>query len=226
MYLVFLRYSKLLGACAGGLLLAAATPAPAQGGRGADRADLAVLDEINAARADPHGYAQYLRQYLTSFHGRLSQEPGRIPVRTQEGAAAVEEAIDDLERRAPAPPLSPHGAMSQAALRLVLDEGPAGRMGHVASDGATLSQRLQGAGVWAMIMEEDIAYGPHAAREVVRDLIVDDGVADRGHREAIFDRQMTHAGVACGPHAAYAWMCVIDFAGALMPPPGSESRHP
>jgi hypothetical protein len=31
------------------------------------------------------------------------------------------------------------------------------------------------------------------------------------------------AGVACGPHAAYGWMCVIDFAGAMMAAPGSES---
>jgi uncharacterized protein YkwD len=187
------------------------------------RADLAVLEEINAARADPQGYAQRLRAYLTAFRGRLVEEPGHMPIMSQEGPSAVEEAIADLERRTPAPPLSHHSAAARAALRMVADQGPSGRLGHVGSDGSTLRQRLQEAGLWAMAMEEDISYGEADPQEVVRQLIVDDGVPDRGHRLAVFDPHMSVAGVACGPHAAWRWMCVVDFAGAVMPAPGSQA---
>ena len=189
---------------------------------GPSPADQAILDEINAARADPRAYAQALRGDLPHFHGALFEPPGGDPLMTNEGASAVQEAIADLERRAPAPPLQPDSAIARAALRLVADEGPSGRVGHVGSDGATLEQRLEAAGVWAMSMEEDIAYGPDDAREVVRELIVDDGVPDRGHRTAIFDPHMTRAGLACGSHATWRWMCVIDFTAEPMRSPGSE----
>jgi uncharacterized protein YkwD len=185
--------------------------------------DQAVLDEVNAARADPRAYAQALRDDLSHFKGAVLEAPGRSPLMTVEGPSAVEEAIADLERRAPAPPLRPDSAIAQAALRLVADEGPTGRLGHVASDGATLRQRLEAAGVRAMAMEEDIAYGPTEPREVVRELIVDDGVPDRGHRAAIFDPAMSRAGSACGPHTTWRWVCVIDFAGGNARSPGSRS---
>ena len=185
-------------------------------------ADQDVLDEINAARADPRAYAQALRDDLSHFQGSVLSAPGRGPLMTTEGASAVEEAIADLERRPPAPPLRPDSAIALAAQRLVADEGPSGREGHVGSDGASLRQRLEMAGVWAMSMEEDIAYGPAEPREVVRELIVDDGVPDRGHRAAIFDPHMSRAGFACGPHTTWRWMCVIDFTGGTMRSSGSE----
>lgn len=184
--------------------------------------DPAVLAEINAARADPRGYAARLRVYLASFRGRLVQEPGRPDLMTVEGPAAVEEAIADLERRSPAPPLTANVALARVAHSLLEDQEESGRIGHVGSDGATLAKRMRRGGVFAMAMEEDIAYGGSTPAEVVRQLIVDDGVADRGHRQSIFDPHMNRAAVACGPHARWASMCVVDLAGGVMPGPGSE----
>ena len=184
--------------------------------------DPAVLAEINAARADPRAYAERLRVYLTSFRGRVAQEPGRPQVMTVEGPAAVEEAIADLERRAPAPPLTANGPLARVARSLLEDQEESGRIGHVGSDGATLAERMHRAGVFAMAEEEDIAYGGSTAAEIVRQLIVDDGVRDRGHRQSIFDPHMSHAAVACGSHARWGSMCVVDLAGGMMPSPGSE----
>jgi uncharacterized protein YkwD len=181
-----------------------------------------VLAEINAARADPRAYAAGLRVYLTAFRGRLVREPGRPDIMTEEGPAAVEEAIADLERRAPAPPLTMDEALARVARSLLADQEATGGMGHVGSDGSALSERMRRAGVFAMSMEEDIAYGGSTPAEIVRQLIVDDGVPDRGHRLSIFDRHMSHAAAACGPHARWGWMCVVDLAGGVMPAPGSE----
>ena len=59
---------------------------------------------------------------------------------------------------------------------------------------------------------ENICYGPGEARLVVMDLIIDDGVANRGHRKNIFSRAFDTAGAACGPHPRFGNVCVIDFA--------------
>jgi hypothetical protein len=61
-------------------------------------------------------------------------------------------------------------------------------------------------------MAENIAYGPPSARDVVRELIIDQGVASRGHRRNIFNATVDTAGVKCGAHKVYGAMCVIDFA--------------
>jgi uncharacterized protein YkwD len=179
--------------------------------------DSALLVEINAVRTDPHAYATALRADIAYFHDLVFEAPGQESLETIEGAAALKDAIADLESRAPAPPLAADSAIARAALRLVADQGRTGALGHVDSANATLRDRLESAGVWAMSMEEDIAYGPSDPREVIRELIIDDGVPDRAHRKAIFDTTMTRVGYACGPHATWGWMCVIDFTSGPIP---------
>jgi uncharacterized protein YkwD len=56
-----------------------------------------------------------------------------------------------------------------------------------------------------------IAYGPVDAIDAVRQLIVDDGVQDRGHRVIIFSPELKFAGVSCGKHPEFQTMCVIDM---------------
>ena len=48
---------------------------------------------------------------------------------------------------------------------------------------------------------------------VVINLIVDDGVADRGHRTNIFQPRYNITGIACGQHKVYDNMCTIEYAG-------------
>jgi uncharacterized protein YkwD len=190
------------------------------------RLETAVLAGLNAARADPKGYADGLRRYETYFHGQQVDEPGHPPAMTTEGVAAVDNAIGWLDGRMPAPPLQYSDALARAARRLADDQGPRGGYSHVGSDGSTLRDRLQGVGVWAAAMEEDISLAQPTAEGVVRQLIIDDGVPGRGHRQAAFDPGLTIAGVACGPHATYGAMCVIDFAGGTMAGPGAEAVAP
>ena len=59
---------------------------------------------------------------------------------------------------------------------------------------------------------ENIAYGQYSsARGMVINLIIDDGVQNRGHRKNQFDPTFAKAGVSCGSHPRYETMCVIDF---------------
>lgn len=177
----------------------------------------AVLAEINRARTNPRGYAERLRAYRTYYHGDVVRAPGdEVGVRTHEGVAALNEAIDYLERRRPLRPLVPNSRLRASAARLAEEEGPTGRVGHVGSDGLTPGQRMREAGAWAGITEENISYGQATAAAVVRQLIIDDGVPSRGHRASIFEPGLSAAGVKCGPHIRYGYMCVIDLAGAMV----------
>jgi hypothetical protein len=176
-----------------------------------------VLAEINEARMHPQRYAARLRAYRRNYHGDVVREPGdEIGVRTNEGVRALDEAIADVERRRPLRPLAPNARLAASAARLAEGEGPTGVIGHVGPDGLTPGQRMKAAGVWAGITEENISFGQQTAAAVVRQLIIDDGVPGRGHRSSIFEPGLSAAGVSCGPHIRYGWMCVIDFAGAVM----------
>jgi uncharacterized protein YkwD len=128
----------------------------------------------------------------------------------------VAEAINFLSRQQPLPPLSPNSQLSAAARSHTAQQGRTGQIGHVSPNGATLSQRLDANGVKPMSAAENISYGYDQPRAVVRQLIVDTGVPDRGHRRNIFGHYEA-AGVSCGGHAEYGAMCVIDFAGAFQP---------
>lgn len=189
--------SALAPALAGLLLFALASAA--QAATLPPRLDDAVLDEMNFARARPGEYARELRQDL-----RRSDDP-----------AAVEEAIDFLERQAALPPLRSDRRVAAAARQHAQAQAERGDVGHGAAGG--LGQRLRGQGVWAGVSAENISYGYDDPRDIVRQLIIDSGVPSRGHRRNIFATGYQLAGVACGPHRAYGHMCVIDFAGALPP---------
>jgi uncharacterized protein YkwD len=179
--------------------------------------DRAVLDELNFARTDPVGYAETLREYRTHFRGRVVYAPGdEIGVQSNEGPAAVDEAIAFLDRQRPLAPLTDSPPLARAAGDHTADQGPLGLTGHGGSNGDGLGRRIQRHGVWSGMAAEDISYGAGAPADVVRQLIIDDGVPSRGHRANIFDPTLEIAGVGCGPHRIYRYMCVIDFAGAVV----------
>ena len=52
-------------------------------------------------------------------------------------------------------------------------------------------------------------------QDLIEDLIVDDGVASRGHRLCIYDEAYACAGVSVGSHSVYANMAAIEFASGF-----------
>jgi uncharacterized protein YkwD len=178
------------------------------------RLEIGVLEELNWARANPTRYATTLEQMLPFYDGNILRRPGDDgAVKTAEGATAVREAIRILRGLAPVPPLAYSPGLSRGARDHVSDQGASGRTGHAGRDGSHASERVERYGHWDVALSENIAYGPSTARDVVAGLIVDDGVADRGHRRNVFDPTVHVAGVACGGHPRYRTMCVIVHAG-------------
>jgi len=187
------------GLAALALALAAGLPAAARAGE----ADAALLAEINFARTHPQDYARRLLLQPVSDWEQSLAEPD---------PAALAEAIEFLERQTPLAPLDPDQDLAAAAAEHVQVQGPAGAIGHAGPQGERFDARLARHGVAGRTEGEDIAYGPARAEDVVRELIIDSGVPDRGHRRNLFHPAFAAAGGACGPHRDYGAMCVIDFA--------------
>jgi uncharacterized protein YkwD len=149
---------------------------------------------------------------LPHFNGKLLERGGRPMLRTEEGPAAVREAITVLRARRPVPELRWSKGLAAAAADHVKDQGPIGGLEHRGTDGSNPARRAERRGRWITAMAENIAYGDNPARQVVIQLLVDDGVPDRGHRTNILDPRWGAEGVACGPHREYRQICVMDYA--------------
>ena len=171
----------------------------------------AVLSELNRARANPGYFARSLRDERAYYRGRLLARPGADAVFvTQEGVAPVNEAIDFVERERVEAPLSPAPILTAAAVDHQQDQHASGMTGHVGSDGTMPADRVHRRG-GDVYVGEVIAYGATDPADIVRQLIVDDGVADRGHRRLLFDSSLRYAGVSCGAHPVYRYMCVLTL---------------
>jgi uncharacterized protein YkwD len=171
-----------------------------------------VLAEMNRARTNPRAYSMSLRQWRQKFRGTKARLAPGFFLQTKEGVSAVDEAIRVLEKTHPGSQLRMSVGLTRAARDHVLDQGRHGTIGHAGSNKSTPFDRINRYGRWGKTAGENISYGADTAVAVVRDLIVDDGIPDRGHRVNIFRREYRLAGVACGHHKTYRVMCVISYA--------------
>ena len=172
-----------------------------------------VLKELNEMRANPAAYAAHVEARLPYYEKNVLRLPGLQPIRTTEGKAAAEEAIAALKRSKPLPPLEPAYGLALAARDHARDIGPKGLVSHEGSGGTTtLEQRVSRYATRYDYIGENISFGPERPRDVVLDLLIDDNVPDRGHRKLLLDPKFRFVGIACGNHAIYRTMCVIDLA--------------
>ncbi|HYC74923.1 CAP domain-containing protein [Brevundimonas sp.] len=175
------------------------------------RAD--IVAELNAARTDPGAYARKARALRALFRGDRIERPGETALLTREGPAAADEAIAFLEAQTPLPVLRENPGLNRAAADHAREQSRTGAVAHASADGSSPSDRMRRQGRWTATGEA-IAYGPHRAEDVILQLIIDDGVPDRGHRRILFNPVYELIGVACAPHPVWREVCVLDFARA------------
>lgn len=175
----------------------------------------AIVREMNAARQNPAQYAIYLEELRAQYRGNLLMRPGRIPMRTQEGVRAVDEAIKFLRKASSQSALTFSPGMSRAAADHCADQAGGG-MSHKGRGGSSTGDRINRYGTWSGTWGENISCGRAGAREIVIALIVDDGLRSRKHRDNIFSSSFNVAGAAVGSHAQYRTICSIGFAGGYV----------
>lgn len=172
-----------------------------------------VIIEHNKCRTNPSRYAtEVLVPFRNSINsnGQYQNSKGQR-ISTHEGRKSVDEAINALYNQKPLPMLRPKEYLHKAAKDHCLDQGPKGLYGHTGTDGSTPSIRVKkyihegycGVG-------ENISYGQVSGKEIFIQLIVDDGVKNRGHRENIL-KEYRFIGCAFGYHKKYNCMCPVDY---------------
>jgi len=172
----------------------------------------AVVQEMSDVRVRPKLYAKLLREFRDCFEGTLWKRPERVPLRTEEGVAAVDEAIAFLESVRPVGPLRFNEGLARAARLHAQDIGPRGSIEHLGADGSRLSQRLNRLGAWQGVISENIGTLEEDPKQVVLQLIIDDGVPGRGHRQNLFNPDLHQAGAGRAAHRDYRVVTVIDYA--------------
>ena len=214
---------KLGHLIAGGALLTLGTTAAIAE---PSRFEEGVFDELNRFRSDPAAYANLLREYRPRFDGKLlvSDDDSEIDIMTREGVAAVDEAIRDLRREKPLTELEWSEPLARAAADHVVVQSRSGAVGHY-TRGSGPGERMKARGGGPYV-NEVITYGHHTPAGVVDQLLIDDGVPDRGHRHSLLRPTHRYAGVACGRHPVHRTMCVTLMSqtrdGSPPPPPKRE----
>lgn len=168
-----------------------------------------VFSELNYFRADPSAYARIIGDYRPRFRGKLllGTEDSEIDIMTNEGVAAIDEAVRDLRGEAPRAEYDWSDLLASAAADHVAAQSRSGAVGHY-TNGRGPGERVRARGGGPYVSEV-ITYGHHSPASVVQQLLIDDGVPGRGHRHSLLSTSHAYAGVACGPHKVHRSMCVI-----------------
>ena len=171
-----------------------------------------LIDEINYARMNPQEYLKALELFKRNYRGNEIHYPEGGVLVTNEGVAALDDAIAFVRKLRPLPPLDLRSGMVKAAKAHVDDLVSSGNSGHRGSDGSQPGQRLDRFGRWDEEYGENIVYESRTPRYDVIGMIIDDGTANRGHRENLFAEDFRVAGVASGKRPSGATLAVVTFA--------------
>lgn len=175
-----------------------------------------IIEETNKLRSNPAAYAEQLVAFKSYYDGNKIQLPGWVnPLTVEEGKSALEEAIADLQDARPVPVLTPVEGLAIGARDHAIDLGSNGLVGHIGTDGSQPIDRMNRYGTCSGICGENISFSDNTLSEArwhVMQLIIDDGVPNRGHRKALLNPEYQMTGVACTTHTAYGETCVMTYA--------------
>ncbi|CDW89935.1 UNKNOWN [Stylonychia lemnae] len=174
--------------------------------------DQDILEFTNKIRANPKEMIPHLEKILATFEGDVMYIDGQIGIQTNEGPAAVQEAIEFAKTAAPVGTLTWNDQLARCSQDHVEDIGPKGLTQHESSKGeglmAKVSKHFQVNGM----VGENLSFGQSSGIDVVLQLVIDDGVASRGHRNNIFQSKFGKLGCFSGQHSGYETMTCLVYA--------------
>lgn len=119
----------------------------------------------------------------------------------------LESLILQLSQLSPLPIIVPDSELTAIARSHAHTMGENGQVGHNDFDRRYESPLSKG-----KMVAENCFYGPAKALIIVSELLIDNGIADLGHRRNILDPQFNQIGIAIAPHTGYGTNCVMSFA--------------
>lgn len=172
-----------------------------------------VAAEVNKLRSNPRSYIPLIRSARGFFRDKEYCNPSNdFYVLTSEGIAALDEAIRFLDTAAPVAPLQRLDQLDHACAKLAKHLEEEGAVAHGVDEFALEKRLVDTMGEMGM-MAENLSFGWKDPKEVVMQMVIDDGIKTRGHRSSLFSTEFSHFGVASGPHKLYHHMTVVNFYG-------------
>ncbi|NJK99236.1 MAG: hypothetical protein HC910_01240 [Spirulinaceae cyanobacterium SM2_1_0] len=174
--------------------------------------EVAVLREIDRARTNPNAYADWLERQRRYFDGNVLRLPRQAPIQTQEGMAALDDAIRFLRQARPILPLSRVAGLS-LGLNDLLAAAPNNPT--ALSDTNDFIRRLGRYGEVSGPVSLSLSASRATARSLVMQMVLDDGNPDRDRRATLFNINYRAAGTACrpDPNRLGQQICLLAYAG-------------
>ena len=174
-----------------------------------------VISESNRIRTNPKAYIPILEEYLQNFDGNLLTLPGKNEIlETEEGPRAYKEAIEFLKVQRPINIIEFDEEASKVAQeysKFLLNSKE-----DQIEDETQIEQRVEKYLEYDYSLSENIDFGGSTGIEVIVNLLVDDGVKNRTHRDNLFSDKYEYYGVAVFEHPNYDFCTVIDYFGDII----------
>ena len=174
-----------------------------------------VIAESNRIRTNPKAYIPILEEYLKNFDGNLLTLPGKNEIlETEEGPRAYKEAIDFLKNQKPINVIEYDEEASKVAqdYSKFLSNSKEDQV----EDESQIEQRVEKYLEYDYSISENIDFGGSTGIEVIVNLLVDDGVKNRTHRDNLFSDKYEYYGVGVFEHPEYDYCTVIDYFGDII----------
>ena len=174
-----------------------------------------VISESNRIRTNPKAYIPILEEYLKNFDGNLLTLPGKNEIlETEEGPRAYKEAIEFLKNQKPINIIEYDEEASKVAQdysKFLIDSKE-----DQVEDENQIEQRVEKYLDYDYSISENIDFGGSTGIEVIINLLVDDGVKSRTHRDNLFSDKYEYYGVGVFEHPDYDFCTVIDYFGDIL----------
>jgi len=175
-----------------------------------------VIIETNRIRTNPKAYIPILERYLENFDDNVLTRPDRNEcIETQEGPKAFKEAIEFLKIQKPINEIEFDEEASKVAdeYAKILSNSGEDEQGQ---DESHIEARVEKYLDYDYAISENIDFGGSTGIEVIVNLLVDDGVKLRTHRDNLFSNKFQYYGVAVASHPEYDFCTVIDYFGDIL----------
>ena len=168
--------------------------------------DKEVASELNEVRTSPDAYISKILQYTKYFKGNVLHLPGsNVGIRTEEGAAAYQEAADFLSTRKSINALKLNYSLCMIAEEFLVEVQKTDINDVSKID---LESIIAKYGSFTGSFSRAIDFGGTTPELVISNLLVGDGDPNRGQRGSMFNQNLNLIGVASGSHSQFT-MCTV-----------------
>lgn len=174
----------------------------------------AILVELNKVRTNPQSYIPQMEEYKKLFKGKNVDFPDYM-ITTFEGVGAVDEAIKFLRSAPKLAPFTYSTGLEKPARLQLNDLMENYSLGHTGKDGSNIPKRLAKFGKVGKLGAENTMDFFSNPKDIVMQMIIDDGLKSRGHRKNIFNKTFQQVGIAFGNGKDNKPITVMVFADSF-----------